>query len=200
MARIKLRNTRPRAARTWRASAANSCSDFTGNTPLIYAARYARLDLVQFLLRHGADVNAATHWGTTALKEAARKGSPQVVQALLKAGADVDQLDNRHESALFNAVRYRRLWAVDMLLARDAHVGIKNDLGYTPLMYAVEQGQPQITDELKQKNSDAQFSVDDDGARLPDILRGRQAASTDSAYYPKTGAGGQLVPAIYAAR
>lgn len=45
--------------------------DFVGNTPLIYAARYARVTLVRFLLRHGADVNASTHWGTTALKESA---------------------------------------------------------------------------------------------------------------------------------
>ena len=125
--------------------------DFVGNTPLIYAARYARVGLVHFLLLHGADVNASTHWGTTALKESVRKGSLPVVRALIEAGADVNQLDNKHESALFDAVKYRRLWAVDMLLNRNAHVEISNDQGYTPLMNAAEQHQAQILALIKQK-------------------------------------------------
>jgi ankyrin repeat protein len=125
--------------------------DFTGNTPLLYAARYARIPLVEFLLQHGADVNAYTHWGTTALIEAVRKGSPTVVRELLDAGADVDQLNNRHESALFDAVKYRRLWAVNMLLNRNAQVDIRDDRGYTPLMYAVEEGQARIVAVLKQQ-------------------------------------------------
>jgi len=125
--------------------------DFTGNTPLLYAARYARIPLVKFLLQHGADVNAYTHWGTTALIEAVRKGSPTVVQELLDAGADVDQVNNRHESALFDAVKYRRLWAVNMLLNRNAQVDIRDDRGYTPLVYAVEEGQARIVAALKQQ-------------------------------------------------
>ena len=127
-------------------------SDFTGNTPLIYAARYARVTLVEYLLRHGADVNAYTHWGTTALIEAVRKGSFPVVQDLLDAGADVDQLNNKHESALFDAVKYRRLWAVNMLLYRNAQTDIKNTLGYTPLAYAIEEHQKQIVSTLQQRS------------------------------------------------
>lgn len=128
--------------------------DFTGNTPLIYAARYARVPLVHYLLRHGADVNAFTHWGTTALQESVRKGSLPVVQALLDAGAEVDHLDKHHETALFDAVKYRRLWAVNMLLARHARVDIKNDQGNTPMVYAIEQHQPQIQAALRQQSHD----------------------------------------------
>lgn len=151
--------------------------DFTGNTPLIYAARYARVPLVEFLLRHGADVNAYTHWGTTALIEAVRKGSLPVVRDLLDAGADVDQLDNRHESALFDAVKYRRLWAVDMLLYRNARVTIKNDQGYTPLQYAVEEHQPQIVAALKLKGAAERPSLDDDRA-LADRMTPLSVVST----------------------
>ena len=169
--------------------------DFTGNTPLIYAARYARVDLVNFLLRHGADVNASTHWGTTALKESVRKGSLPVVQALLDAGADVDKTDNRHETALFDAVKYRRLWAVDMLLARNARVDIKNDLGYTPLVYAVEQGQTQILAELKQKDKEEKPSDNDNRSFPSDVLRVGQTIPTDNAHYPQLNTQGRLVPA-----
>lgn len=136
--------------------------DFTGNTPLIYAARYARIPLVEFLLRHGADVNAYTHWGTTALIEAVRKGSLPVVRDLLDAGADVDQVNNQHESALFDAVKYRRLWAVKMLLYRNAQVTITNDQGYTPLQYAVEEHQSQIVVALKLKGDAERLSLEDE--------------------------------------
>jgi len=137
-------------------------SDFTGNTPLIYAARYARVTMVEYLLRHGADVNAYTHWGTTALIEAVRKGSFPVVQDLLDAGADVDQLNNKHESALFDAVKYRRLWAVNMLLYRNAQTDIKNTLGYTPLAYANEEHQTQIVAALQQRGVADRLAVRDD--------------------------------------
>jgi len=136
--------------------------DFTGNTPLLYAARYARISLVEFLLRHGADVNAYTHWGTTALIEAVRKGSLTVVQDLLDAGADVDQLNNHHESALFDAVKYRRLWAVNMLLYRNARVDIKDDQGCTPLMYAAAEHQPQIVAALKRQSHRERLSENQD--------------------------------------
>ena len=153
-------------------------SDFTGNTPLIYAARYARVTLVEYLLRHGADVNAYTHWGTTALIEAVRKGSFPVVQDLLDAGADVDQLNNKHESALFDAVKYRRLWAVNMLLYRNAQTDIKNTLGYTPLAYALEEHQTQIVTALQQQGLVDRLAVRDD---MP-ALTG--AADDSSASHP----------------
>lgn len=137
-------------------------SDFTGNTPLIYAARYARVALVEYLLRHGADVNAYTHWGTTALIEAVRKGNRVVVKDLLNAGADVNQFDNKHESALFDAVKYRRLWAVNMLLYRNAEVSIRNDKGFTPLRYAIEEHQPQIVAVLKNNDAGDGLSARDD--------------------------------------
>ena len=151
-------------------------SDFTGNTPLIYAARYARVTLVEYLLRHGADVNAYTHWGTTALIEAVRKGSFPVVQDLLDAGADVDQLNNKHESALFDAVKYRRLWAVNMLLYRNAQTDIKNTLGYTPLAYALEEHQTQIVTALQQRGLADRLAVRDD---MPALI-GAADDSSDS--------------------
>ena len=146
-------------------------SDFTGNTPLIYAARYARVALVEYLLRHGADVNAYTHWGTTALIEAVRKGSRVVVKDLLNAGANVNQFDNKHESALFDAVKYRRLWAVNMLLYHNARVSIRNEKGFTPLRYAIEEHQPQIVAVLKNNDAGNGLSLRDDTSDGNRVMR-----------------------------
>ena len=148
---------------------------------MIYAARYARVALLEFLLRHGADVNAYTHWGTTALIEAVRKGSLPVVQDLLDAGADVNQLDNRHESALFDAVKYRRLWAVNMLLSRNAQSDIKDKLGYTPLMYAAEAHQAQIMAAL-QRNDGGEGLYVDNGALASNPSTSMNSAAVNPPY------------------
>ena len=44
--------------------------DRNGTTPLMTAARYAKLSSVKLLVRHGADVNMKSRWGRTALDDA----------------------------------------------------------------------------------------------------------------------------------
>jgi ankyrin repeat protein len=61
--------------------------DGNGRTPLHRAASARRLDLVQLLLRHGADPNARDHRHHTVLSAA---GTDEIRAALLAAGADPD--------------------------------------------------------------------------------------------------------------
>lgn len=56
-------------------------------TPLHYAATEGRRTFVDYLIEHGADVNAQTKAGVTPLMMAARKPSRVVVTQLLRAGA-----------------------------------------------------------------------------------------------------------------
>lgn len=56
-------------------------------TPLHYAATEGRRTFVEYLIEHGADVNAQTKAGVTPLMMAARKPSRVVVTQLLRAGA-----------------------------------------------------------------------------------------------------------------
>lgn len=56
-------------------------------TPLHYTATEGRRTFVEYLIEHGADVNAQTKAGVTPLMMAARKPSRVVVTQLLRAGA-----------------------------------------------------------------------------------------------------------------
>jgi Ankyrin repeats (3 copies) len=61
-----------------------------GYTPLQTAARHGRDEVVVFLIKKGADVNAADRYGYTPLHLAAEGGHLDVVKRLVKAGAKVD--------------------------------------------------------------------------------------------------------------
>ncbi len=68
------------------------------STPLMQASSDATPNLVNFLLDHGADVNACDANGMTALMHCDR--SPEIAQTLLAHGADVNARDAKGKSAL----------------------------------------------------------------------------------------------------
>ncbi len=75
-----------------------------GWTPLIVAAFHGRLDLVQYLLERGAEVNVQASFGWTALMFAADHGHYEIVKTLLEAGANATLLvegdDNAYDFAI----------------------------------------------------------------------------------------------------
>ena len=54
-------------------------------TPLMYAARHNRIDILKLLISKGADLNTKSSNGYTALKWAKITGSKEAQQILLKA-------------------------------------------------------------------------------------------------------------------
>ena len=60
-----------------------------GYTPLQTAARHGRDEVVAFLIKKGADVNAADGYGYTPLHLAAEGGHLSVVKRLVRAGAKI---------------------------------------------------------------------------------------------------------------
>jgi hypothetical protein len=73
-----------------------------GSTLLMAAARAEELELVQWALDHGTDVNAIRQdkKNATALIFAARKGNPEIVRLLLAEGADPNLTNDEGKTAL----------------------------------------------------------------------------------------------------
>jgi ankyrin repeat protein len=90
-----------------------------GLTPLIYAVISGRGDMVEALLKAGADVDAKARDGSTALMKATLWGHSEIVEMLLRYGADTNvsdtdgwtplklakELDHRQIVALLEATR-----------------------------------------------------------------------------------------------
>lgn len=76
--------------------------DTDGSTALHCAVWKGHLEVVEFLLKAGANVhsqNSNDHWGTTPLHAAAHANQTAILQLLLDAGADINAKDMIREDA-----------------------------------------------------------------------------------------------------
>ena len=108
-------------------------------TPLFWAAERGRRELVELLIRHGADVNARApdrsrstkgdQTGKTPLHVAAEGGHTAVIQTLLEKGANIDATDEVPFTPLHWAIRHERDDAVKLLLEKGATVDLDDTDG-----------------------------------------------------------------------
>ena len=126
--------------------------DVKGWTALHYASLYDHIEIVELLLREGANVNATDEWDQTALHHASSQGHPEVVKLLLAAGADVNAKNLWDRTALHNASYNGDLNVVEMLLEKRAKVYATDEEGPTPLHLASEYGHLEIVKLLLKNN------------------------------------------------
>ncbi len=99
--------------------------------PLIIASRGKDADIVDILLKYGADINKNFN-GWTALKEAASRGSLKVLQTLINNGAYLENLNvKKGNSPLVLAVYDGSVEKVSALLNAGANPSYKNNQGET---------------------------------------------------------------------
>ncbi len=93
---------------------------FGGKTPLFFAASLEGSDIVEFLIKHGADVNAIDDAGNNALWEAIRTDRVETVRILLDAGCNPDQRNNDGKSMRELSVEVGYPKIKEMLMIKDA--------------------------------------------------------------------------------
>ncbi|MGP8153868.1 MAG: ankyrin repeat domain-containing protein [Smithella sp.] len=110
-----------------------------GDTVLMDAAWQGFSDVVELLLKKGANPNAKEELtGWTALMDAAMAGRTQTAKMLLNNGANVDLADKDGQTALHLAMVIScHPETVSLLLMKGANANAKTGNGRTPLMYAV---------------------------------------------------------------
>jgi ankyrin repeat protein len=120
-----------------------------GATALLWAAHNNDAEMVNRLLRAGANAKAKNEFGSTPMAEAAFLSNTAIMEALLKAGADPDSPGPDGQTALMVVVRTGNLAAVKLLLEHGAHVDAREkQKEQTALMWAAAQSQPAIVKEL----------------------------------------------------
>lgn len=73
-----------------------------GDTPLHFAVLRADIDVIKFLIKHGADVNQTNTWGIVPIHLAAQIPNPEIAQLLLEQGAKI-VVDKENRSPYLHA-------------------------------------------------------------------------------------------------
>ncbi|CAH1268205.1 integrin-linked protein kinase-like isoform X1 [Branchiostoma lanceolatum] len=107
--------------------------DDHGFSPLHWAAREGRLNIVELLIGRGARINACNMGDDTALHLAASHGHRDVVLKLLQHKADINAMNEHGNTPL----HYACFWSQDIiaedLVTNGALVGVCNKYGETPV-------------------------------------------------------------------
>jgi len=143
-------------------------------TPLWCAAVANKLDVLQSLLRHGANVNALSDTLSTPVRSACYMTNIDVVRFLVENGADIHLPNVNGGTCLINSVQSVEL--CEFLIKRGAVVNAADNSGNLALHYAIREGRLDAVRLLMQNGSDATKRNDfGDDALQTAALRGHTA-------------------------
>ena len=141
-----------------------------GSTPLHGAAEGGHGEIVELLIKAGADLHATTvsmlgGGGWIPLHSAARQGHRGIVELLIEMGTDVNTRDSAGKSTLHDAVLEGHKGIVELLINKGADLNAKSGYYGTPLHVAGSIGHKEIAELLIANGAD--LNVQDGFGRTP---------------------------------
>ncbi|WP_353274418.1 ankyrin repeat domain-containing protein [Wolbachia endosymbiont (group B) of Hofmannophila pseudospretella] len=141
-------------------------------TLLMIAAENGHTNIVEILLKKGADVNKKDSYGPTALHLAAKNGHTNIVEILVEKGADVNVRDHHANTVLYLATNNGHEGIVEILLEKGANVNGKSSFGVVPLHLAASSGCESVVKVLLQAEANVN-AVDKNGKTPVDYAKSK---------------------------
>jgi len=128
-------------------------------TPLFIAAQNNDFDMLEVLLKAGADINERTRSGASLLMVSAYAGSPERVAFLLRHGAEPHLRDRRHgATALMDASILGKVENARLLLDAGVDPNVQTKAGRSALSIAISEGHEDLVRLLLEHGADPNLS------------------------------------------
>lgn len=118
--------------------------DKEGRTPLHWASRGVYLDVLEYLVENGANVNAMDNDNVTALHSLSYRGNTRAMEILIKEGADVEAKDVNGLTPLIYTAYGGQEAAAALLIKHGANAKVRDDTGLTVADIAEDQGYAEL--------------------------------------------------------
>lgn len=144
------------------------------DTSLIRAIKISDPDRVRTLMYAHVDVNEKNYAGITPLTVAAEKGNMEIIKMLVEDGkADVNDKSSYGVTPIISASAAGQGEVIEYLVSKGANVTVKDDMGKTPLLYAVHFDQPKAIESLI-KFDNAAINLPDNSGNAPLIYAAQE--------------------------
>ncbi len=150
-------------------------SDEMGDeTALRDAVAGGDLDMVDFLIRKGADITRRNQGGGCLLSAAVGRGHFSAVRYLCEKGLPVNSADGRGVTPIFSALdsRVESRYILEYLIERGADVSVRSADGTTPLIVASHHGNKEAAETLIAKGADVRAKNKFGETALQSVCRG----------------------------
>jgi ankyrin repeat protein len=137
-----------------------------GETPVFIASRYNRVNVLELLLTHGADLEIPTTEGKTPLMEAVKLNCLETVTWLLEKKINLNSIAKNGMTACAYAATNDHLEIFKLLIKNKADIHLGND-GITPLFEAAENGSKKIMQELMKPEYKTNLEEINDSLDIP---------------------------------
>eukprot|EP00761_Pharyngomonas_kirbyi_P014759 gb/GECH01014789.1/.p1 GENE.gb/GECH01014789.1/~~gb/GECH01014789.1/.p1 ORF type:complete len:550 (+),score=136.98 gb/GECH01014789.1/:1-1650(+) len=152
--------------------------------PFHLACKLGHVQIVEYLHRHGSELELKDHQGLTGLMSACEHGHVETVQFLLSVGCNVNAFSDAVKySPLHFATANGHLEIAEMLLQYGAIVDFQDYLGRTPLHKASSKGFPAIVKLLLDRG--ANMDIHDNGDLVGSVGRTPLDFASNSINYPR---------------
>ncbi len=142
-----------------------------GNTnPLLFASSLGKKNMVEILIKAGANIDKQNSSGDTALIAASRIGNIEIVKYLIKAGADIDKQNSSGDTALIAASRIGDIEVVKYLINAGADINKQNSSGDTALIAASRIGDIEVFKYLI--NAEADLNIENTNKQTASMIAG----------------------------
>jgi len=112
---------------------------------LHYYADKASVEVLEYLISKGANVNYKDSYGQTPLHNAASSNSVEVLECLISKGANINAKDKIGETPLFRAVRDNpHVEVLKYLVSKGAKTNVRNNFNLTPMDFARKNGKENL--------------------------------------------------------
>jgi ankyrin repeat protein len=86
-------------------------------TPVYYAAREGKLNVLQILVESGAYINTEDKYGQTCIFYAIKEGHYEIVEYLVQKGADINKVDKKKLTPYTFALKHNKIRIADLLVS-----------------------------------------------------------------------------------